>query len=242
MRTPALLCAVSVLLLPACVSEAPSSRGASAPREVASLVTIETRSGELTFENGFEVGIPVPETVEALFAEIDFQRACQAYLWAMPLMGFYEWMFVHDRLGVERGQVVYHESYPSKLGGLTFNTSTPYVVTFVDLREGPLLVEMPDAPVRGATHSMWQVGITQMTEPGAYVFLGPDMPEPANLPQGAQVSRSDTSQVFLGLRLMSESHEQRTHQQKLYSESTRHHNTIHQSLRPSLIGFYFEST
>ena len=202
-------CLLAALVLTACASErvAPHPRTASGGET--RLVTIPTRSGELTFENGFEVGIPAPQTVEALFDEIDYQRACQSYLWAMPLMGFYEWMFVHDRLGVERGQVVYHESYQSKLGGLTFNTSTPYVVTFVDLREGPLRVDIPDAPVRGAMHSMWQVGITQMTEPGAYVLLGPGMPEPAELPESAQVFRTDTSQAFLGLRLMSDTHEQR---------------------------------
>ena len=204
-----LLCSAMALLITACAQGSGPSRMDASSRDETRLVTIETRSGELVFENGFDVGIPVPGTVDRLFAEIDFQRACQAYLWAMPFMGFYEWMFVHDRLGVERGQIVYHESYQSKLGGLTFNTSTPYVVTFIDLRDGPLRVDIPDAPVRGAMHSMWQVGITQMTEPGAYVFVGPGTPDPPGLPESAQVFRSDTSQVFLGLRLMSEDHEQR---------------------------------
>jgi len=201
--------ALVVPLFTACADDPNASADDELLREATQLVTIETRAGELTFENSFDAGIPVSETVEKLFSEIDFQRACQAYIWAMPMMGFYEWMFVHDRQGVERGQVVYHESYESKLGGLTFNTSTPYVITFVDLREGPLLVEMPNAPVRGAMHTMWQVGIAQMTEPGSYIFVGPGMAEPENVPDLAKVFRSDTSQVFLGVRLMSDSHEQR---------------------------------
>jgi len=204
-----LLLASTVLSISACADDSDTPAENNLSMDATEVVTIETRAGELTFENSFEAGIPVSETVEKLFSEIDFQRACQAYIWATPMMGFYEWMFVHDRQGVERGQVVYHESYESKLGGLTFNTSTPYVITFVDLRDGPLLVEMPDAPVRGAMHTMWQVGITQMTEPGSYIFVGPGMAQPENVPDSAKVFRSDTSQVFLGVRLMSDSNEQR---------------------------------
>jgi hypothetical protein len=56
------------------------------PPEKTPIAAIESRVGELRFENSFEAGIPAPETVELLFEEIDFQRACQAYIWAMPFM------------------------------------------------------------------------------------------------------------------------------------------------------------
>ena len=134
----------------------------------------ETRVGQLQFENNFEQGIPTSESSKRLFNEIDFQRACQTYIWSVPLMGFYEWMFVNDQLGIERGQFVLYSGHQPKLGGLTFNTSTPYLITFVDITTNPVLVEIPDAPVRGATHTMWQVGLTQMTKPGKYLFVGPE--------------------------------------------------------------------
>ena len=193
----------------------PLTSASAGPPEKTPIVSIESRVGMLRFENSFEAGIPAPETTELLFKEIDFQRACQAYIWAMPLMGFYQWMFVHDRQKVERGQLVYHESYDSKLGGLTFNTSTPYLLTFLDLRDGPVLAEMPDAPVRGAMHTMWQVGITQLTKPGKYVFVGPGQNIPADLPDGAEAFQSDTSQIFIGIRLMSDTHEKRMQDMKL---------------------------
>ncbi|WP_018970208.1 DUF1214 domain-containing protein [Rubritalea marina] len=174
----------------------------------------ETRIGTLNFENNFENGIPTQESSQQLFSEIDFQRACQAYIWSVPFMGFYEWMFVHDELGVERGQIVYHESYQSKLGGLTFNTSTPYVVTFADLTEDPLLIEMPDAPVRGATHTMWQVGLAQMTKPGKYLFVGPECAPPKDIPADIQVFKSDTNHVFFGVRLTNDTHEKRMEDMK----------------------------
>ena len=40
-----------------------------------------------TFQGSFpldERGAPEPETIQALYDEMDYQRAVQAYLWAMP--------------------------------------------------------------------------------------------------------------------------------------------------------------
>jgi hypothetical protein len=52
---------------------------------------IETRIGPLAFESGY----PSQETVAKLHDEIDFQRACQAYLWGIPAVGLYEWRLAH---------------------------------------------------------------------------------------------------------------------------------------------------
>jgi hypothetical protein len=200
-------------ILCAAIIVSPIIASAGSP-EKTPMASIESRVGKLSFENSFEAGIPVPETVELLFEEIDFQRACQAYIWAMPFMGFYEWMFVYDRQKVERGQLIYAEGYDAKLGGLTFNTSTPYLWTFLDLRDGPVMAEMPDAPVRGAMHTMWQVGIAQLTKPGKYVFVGPGQEIPTDLPDDAQAFQSDTSQIFFGIRLMSDTREKRMQDMK----------------------------
>ncbi len=43
---------------------------------------IDTRIGTLRYENGY----PTNETVGKLYDAIDFQRACQAYLWGFPLV------------------------------------------------------------------------------------------------------------------------------------------------------------
>ncbi len=53
--------------------------------------TIETRIGKLTFEHSFERGIPTKETTKHLFDTIDFQRATQAYIWAIPIVSMYQW-------------------------------------------------------------------------------------------------------------------------------------------------------
>jgi len=42
--------------------------------------TIDSRLGKLEIVNGF----PSEATVKKLYDDLDFQRACQAYLWALP--------------------------------------------------------------------------------------------------------------------------------------------------------------
>ena len=46
--------------------------------------TIDSRLGKLEFEAGY----PVPETIEKLYDELDFQRAVQTYLWALPMASY----------------------------------------------------------------------------------------------------------------------------------------------------------
>ena len=46
-----------------------------------------TRIGKLSFTHDFANGYPTEETVRKLYDERDFQRAVQAYIWAMPASG-----------------------------------------------------------------------------------------------------------------------------------------------------------
>ena len=165
--------------------------------------TLDTRIGKLEFTHAFIDGYPTKATVEKLFEEMDFQRAVQAYIWSIPLVSMAQWRYAHEKeLGAENGQIVFVESYKDKLGGLTYNATTPYVLPFIDLAEGPWVVEMPEPPgkVRGAAHDMWQIGITQLTEPGKYLFVGPGQDVPNN--KGYKSFQSPTNGVLLGIRLM----------------------------------------
>ena len=53
--------------------------------------SVKTRLGKLKLENGY----PSAATVEKVFDDIDYQRACQAYLWALPLMAMQQWQNEH---------------------------------------------------------------------------------------------------------------------------------------------------
>ena len=52
---------------------------------------IETRIGRLEFTHDFANGYPTDATIEKLYDERDFQRACQAYLWSLPAVSFASW-------------------------------------------------------------------------------------------------------------------------------------------------------
>jgi hypothetical protein len=122
-----------------------------------------------------------------------------------------QWQYAHtEQLGAENGQAVFLESYKDRLGGLTYNATTPYVLPFIDLAEGPWVVVMPEAEVRGAAHDMWQVAITRMTEPGKYLFVGPgqEVPKDAEA-QGYTVAKSPSMNLLVGIRLMATDEAQR---------------------------------
>ena len=64
--------------------------------------TLDTRIGKLSFTHDFANGYPVDATQELLFDEMDFQRACQAYIWSIPLVGFAQWQYANNvQLGTD---------------------------------------------------------------------------------------------------------------------------------------------
>src|SRR3954467_14368703 len=68
---------------------------------------IETRIGPLEFTHDFANGYPSDATVDKLYDERDFQRACQAYLWALPAVSFTSWQRgITMELGARNGQIV----------------------------------------------------------------------------------------------------------------------------------------
>ncbi|WP_038224896.1 DUF1254 domain-containing protein [Vibrio sp. ER1A] len=173
--------------------------------------TVSTRIGELEFTHGFETGYPTDETVEMLFEELDFQRATQAYIWATPYVSFMAWQQAFtDELGLGNGQIILHESYRDRLGGLTYNATTPYALTFIDIAESPWVMEIPEGGVRGSVSNMWQIGLAAIVEPGKYLIAGPESVIPENVEQqGYTVIQSDTNTVMTGVRLMSANAEER---------------------------------
>jgi hypothetical protein len=129
--------------------------------------TVKTRIGDLSFTHDFANGYPTASTQELLFNEIDFQRACQAYLWSIPIVSMAQWQYANNnQIGAKNGQIIFEESYDDKLGGLTYNTTTPYVLAFIDLSKRPWVIELPEGELRGAWNDMWQIAFGQATKPG----------------------------------------------------------------------------
>lgn len=172
------------------------------------LVTIDTRIGRLEFAHGY----PSQATVKTLFDQMDFQRATQAYLWSLPLMGFARWQQQHEQVfGAQDTDLVIYNSYRDKLGLLTANATTPYILGFPNLgRTGPLVIEIPPGPTAGGISSLWQLGIDggEFGEAGpdramgdTKLVLGPGQEDPRA--EGYRVVRSPTASVFIGFRVLS---------------------------------------
>ena len=114
--------------------------------------------------------LPSKASVPALFDEMDYQQAVQCYLWGLPLVAFAEWRHIHENtFGATSNDLVVYASYEDKLGILTANATTPYILTFIDLiKNGPTVIEMPAGKTAGGLADFWQREVASIGE------MGPD--------------------------------------------------------------------
>src|SRR5262245_7864493 len=126
--------------------------------------TVETRVGKIELQAGY----PSKASVEKLFDEMDFQRATQAFIWALPAVGFHGLHLAHrNTFGAKDGEVVLYQSLKDKAGMLTPNLTTLYLMTFWNLAEqGPMVVEVPAGATAGGLLDIWQRPITDTGQTG----------------------------------------------------------------------------
>ena len=167
--------------------------------------SVDSRLGKFDLENGY----PTAATAEKVFDNIDYQRACQAYLWALPLMAMQQWQNEHlTKFEAGKCDYVDYLTFQDKLGLLTANATTPYIMAFPNLREtGPLVLEIPAGATAGGFTDFWQRPITDsgQTGPdkgagGKYLILGPD--DPDMQPEGYYVFRSPTVNIWSAHRAL----------------------------------------
>ena len=169
--------------------------------------TVKTRIGDLKFSHDFKNGYPTKQTVKKLYEEMDFQRACQAYLWSLPLVAIAEWQSEHEKVfGANDGDLVIYTTYKDKLGILTANVTTPYVFSFVNLANtGPLVVDLQPGPNASAILNFWQKAISDMgamgpdkNRGGKYLIVPPgdDIPDV----KGYYMVRMDHMNTWIGIR------------------------------------------
>jgi hypothetical protein len=165
--------------------------------------TIDTRLGKLEVVNGF----PTPEAAQTLFDESDFQRATQAYLWALPAVGFHGLHLAHlNTFGAKDGEIVLYVTLDDKAGMLTPNLTTIYAMSFWNLEEqGPLVIVVPPGASAGGVLDVWQRPITDVGQTGPdkcqggkYLILPPEGPEVKS--DEFVVRRSPTNQVWFATR------------------------------------------
>jgi hypothetical protein len=125
---------------------------------------VKSRLGELKFFAGF----PDKATVDKLNDNLDFQRAVQAYLLALPAVSQAYNRSEILKLGPANTTVpIFENRMDSKSVFLTPNTETPYSWMWIDLRKGPVVLEAPPK-VLGALNDMWYRWVVDIG------FTGPD--------------------------------------------------------------------
>lgn len=155
----------------------------------------------------FENGYPSRETAEKLYDEMDYQRATQAYLWALPAVGYKALYDAQSKtFGAANGDVVFYRDLKDKAGMLTPNITTLYAFSFWDLaKQGPMVVDVPAGLTAGGVMDIWQQPITDMGQTGPdkgsggkYLILPPGS-EPMTA-AGYYVVQSPSNQVWFGTR------------------------------------------
>ncbi|CAD5915939.1 DUF1214 domain-containing protein [Planktothrix agardhii] len=151
------------------------------------------------------------EASQRLFDEMDYQRACQTYLWSHPLVSTTTW---RDRQAAAYGvkdpyDFVVLRSLKEKRGIVTANLTTPYIVNFTSLKAGPLVVDYPAGDTAGAFMDFWQrpvadVGLTgpDQGQGAKYIIVGPEDDPQKYEEEGVYVIQSATNNLFFGLRIL----------------------------------------
>jgi len=99
---PSLPLLIGLALAPLSTIGAPGSAAQAAPGSPATS-SVNTRLGALHLMNGY----PTAATAQKLYDELDLQRATQAYLWALPAVGFKALYDAQAKpMGVRNGDVL----------------------------------------------------------------------------------------------------------------------------------------
>jgi hypothetical protein len=155
---------------------------------------VETRLGTLHFSDGF----PDDATVAKVYDNLDFERGMQAFLTALPGASVYALREGARSQGATDNQTVLitESLMDSKSLFLTANTESVYNMMWLDLRDGPLVIETPHN-VLGIINDFWfhYVGDVGNAGPdrgkgGRFLLLPPGYT--GEVPEGYFVMRSKT--------------------------------------------------
>jgi hypothetical protein len=133
----------------------------------------------------------VKQSVQDLDAQVAYQRAFEAVLWAMPATAIYRFRVgLLEQSGMADNVI---EAYSGPLHtfheAITGNQVTPYISAVTDLRKGPVVLEVPaktaKAVLYGQVVDAWQSTIADVGPVGVdkgaggkYLFLPPGYKQP----------------------------------------------------------------
>lgn len=168
------------------------------PPGIESPSKVESRVGTLNFFDGF----PDKSTTEKLFDNLDFQRAVQAYLLALPPVSMVALREGLTQWGPANTTIPTFETLmDSRSLFLTANANTPYTWMWINLHNGPLVAEIPPN-VLGMINDFWFHYVTDLGvvgpdkgAGGKYLILPPGYKE--EVPEGYLVVKAPTFEGFI---------------------------------------------
>ena len=168
------------------------------PSNIQTPASIETRLGKLEFP----LGVPAPKTTETLYNHLDYIHGINSFLTAFS--GASSWAMRQGFLkaGVQDNAVlIFSELMDSKSLFLTGDADTLCFFSFLDLSNGPIVLEIPSRTF-GFLNDMWFRWLTDTgtTGPdkgigGKYLIVPPDYQ--GTLPQeGYFITHARTTRVL----------------------------------------------
>jgi hypothetical protein len=151
-RSPIILSVIALLLIVAACTDRDGNTGtetgrqaggisyAPIPESILTPDSVNSRIGTLEFFDGY----PSAGTVDATYDNLDFQRGVRAFLDAIPIASLYAMREGMKGVGLVDGTIgIFEGLMDSKTLFLTPNTESIYAATWLDLRDGPIVVESP---------------------------------------------------------------------------------------------------
>lgn len=103
-------------------------------------------------------------SVADLDYQVKYQRAFEAVLWSMPAIAIYGFHRASAEIGAGPNVILaYSKPARPNLEALTGNNQTPYIASQTDLRQGPVVLEVPAASDKASLYGQivdhWQITI-----------------------------------------------------------------------------------
>jgi hypothetical protein len=153
----------------------------------------------------FPRGSPTYETIEHLYDETDLNRAIQTYKFFYPNISMAGLADGFEKINPVNNKTFFILSAAPNQIFFTANSDTPYAAIPLDLRAGPITIELPAGPLIGVANDWnfrWVMDIglpgPDAGKGGQHIILPPDWK--GEVPAGYYSGQSSTYRVFLIIR------------------------------------------